>query len=99
MQFILKPLRPLALASAIAAGATGAVAQSGDDDAPPAIDPVAVEIAERAIDHLALQSDVTLGWFVSYDVIVDGREKITYTRSGENRLSRGRGWWSTSRRR
>ena len=93
MQFIFQLLRPVTLAVAVGASATSAFGQSNDAP-PPAIDPMAVEIAERAVEHLALQSDVTLGWFVSYDVIIDGREKVTYTRSGENRLSRGKGFYS-----
>ena len=93
MKFIFQPLRPVAVALVLAAGGTNAVAQSSDDP-PPAIDPMAVEIAERAVEHLSLQPDMVVGWFVSYDVVIDGREKVTHTRSGENRLARGTGFSS-----
>ena len=77
------------MALAVVGGATSATAQS-TDDGPPAIDPLAVEIATRAVEHLSLQPDIVVGWFVSYDVVIDGREKVTHTRSGENRLARGK---------
>lgn len=93
MQFNSQLVIPVSLAVAVCANATISFGQSGEDP-PPAVDPMAVEIAERAVDHLALQPHISLGWFVSFDVVIDGREKVTHTRSGENRLSRGTGFYS-----
>lgn len=93
MQSDFLSLQLVALALAFAVAPTDVFAQS-NSETPPAIDPEAVEIAERAVEHLTLQPDVSVGWFVSYDVVIDGREKVTYTRSGENRLARGTGFYS-----
>ena len=83
------------VAGPLAVALTAAAAPGQETEPPrPAIDPKAIEIAEAAIEHLSRQPRIALEWFVSYDVIVDGREKITYTRSGENLLSRGEGFYS-----
>ncbi len=58
------------------------------------IDPLAIEIAVRAADFLSEQPRVAFNWFNSYDVVIDGREKITYTLSGSSFLSRNEGFYS-----
>lgn len=62
----------------------------------PDLDPQAVEILTNATEFLANQESMSVDWFVSFDVIVDGREKITYARSGNNILVRGKGFYSYS---
>ena len=70
-------------------------AQSSSETPPPtdAIDPVAAEILTLAADYLSKQDVLAFDWFVSFDVVVDGREKITYMRSGANLLQRGVGFY------
>jgi len=60
----------------------------------PKIDPVADEIARNAAEFLAAQPAVSFTWFVSYDEVVEGREKITHVRSGSDLLVRGTGFLS-----
>jgi hypothetical protein len=67
-----------------------------EDPAPPKLDPQAVEILASAADHLAAQDTIAVDWFVSYDLIADGREKITNVRSGHNLMERGAGFYSYS---
>ena len=62
----------------------------------PALDPEAVDLLTNAASFLAEQQKLSFNWFVSFDVVVDGREKITYLRSGYNILSRGEGFYSFS---
>jgi len=66
------------------------------DDAPPPLDPQAVEILTSATEYLAAHNALAMDWFVSFDVVVDGREKITYMRSGANLLQRGVGFYGYS---
>lgn len=58
------------------------------------LDAKAVEILGNATAFLADQAAMSVDWLVSFDVIVDGREKITYLRSGQNLLQRGVGFYS-----
>ena len=87
----------LALCTSVCPGAWAQEAET--EGLGPRFDPEAVEIAAAAADFLARQPRIALDWFVSYDVIVDGREKITYTRSGTNLLSRGEGFYAYSENR
>lgn len=77
-------------AGLIACGTTG-VAQDG-----PGIDPKAIEIAKASSDYLAGQSQISFGWFVTYDTIEDGREKRTSVWTGESAIVRGEGYRSSS---
>lgn len=65
---------------------------------PPAVtlDPQAIEILTSASEYLSGQDTLSMDWFVSFDVVVDGREKITYMRSGANLLQRGVGFYGYS---
>ncbi|WP_425046074.1 DUF2092 domain-containing protein [Primorskyibacter sp. S87] len=62
----------------------------------PAIDPRAVEVLSLAIEYLSGQEALSVDWFVSYDQVVDGREKLTRVRSGRNVMARGKGLYSYS---
>lgn len=64
------------------------------DNAPEAVDTKAAEIIGRAADFLIAQDQIAVNWFVSYDDVIDGREKITRVRSGTNILSRELGFYS-----
>jgi hypothetical protein len=61
---------------------------------PRALDPRAVEILAGATAFLAAQATMSVDWLVSFDRVADGREKITYLRSGRNLLKRGVGFYS-----
>lgn len=63
-------------------------------DAPPAVDPVAAAILQSAASHIAAQDRIAVSWFTSLDHVVDGREKLTRTRSGNALLSRGEGFFA-----
>lgn len=65
---------------------------------PPAIDPQVAEILSEASTFLADQSKLSVNWFVSYDTILEGREKVTQTRSGFNLMSRDGGLYSYTER-
>lgn len=69
----------------------GLAAAQADD---PAIDPEAVRIVREAAEFLSTQDRLAADWYVSWDYVIDGREKITYTRSGYNLLARGEGFYS-----
>lgn len=59
------------------------------------IDPRAVEIVTRAAEFLSDQSRISFTWFNSFDVVIDGREKITHMMSGVSVLARDEGFYST----
>ncbi len=81
------------LAAIVALSPVVASAQEGTD---PMIDARAVEIVTRATDYLSDQPRVRFNWFNSFDVVVDGREKITHFRSGVAMLSRNEGFYGSS---
>jgi len=81
----------LAIGLSVAGSLTMAQTQP---DPVPDLDPQAVEILTGATDFLAGQQAFAVNWFVSYDEVVDGREIVTYTRSGHNLLSRKQGFYS-----
>jgi hypothetical protein len=71
-------------------------AQSGDTSAvsAPRMDERALELMRRSAEFLAGQNAMSFNWFVSYDEVVDGREKLTFMRSGTNLLFRDKGFYS-----
>lgn len=71
---------------------TFAIAQ----DEEPAIDPRAAEIVAKSLDFIAGQPAMHVSWFITYDRIFEGRERITFVRSGTNTLERGKGFRSYS---
>lgn len=60
----------------------------------PKIDQKALEIAQRSAEFLANRPAMAFNWFVSYDEVADGREKLTFMRSGSNLLVRDKGFSS-----
>lgn len=99
MDSLMRPTRlrtaGMALTGLLCLAFSAASAQT-DTDPPPAIDPQAIEIVENAAAFLAAQEAVGFNWFVSYDQVVDGREKLTELRSGRNLLARGTGFYAYS---
>lgn len=71
---------------------SGALNAQTDDV--PDVDPTAVEIIAQASAFLASHPELSVQWFVSHDTVVDGREKLTETRSGYNLLSRENGLYA-----
>lgn len=55
-------------------------------------------MVEASASFLASREAMAFRWFVSFDEVIDGREKITYLRSGENLLVRGVGFTSHTER-
>ncbi|MEO1470094.1 MAG: DUF2092 domain-containing protein [Pseudomonadota bacterium] len=75
------------------------VAQEGEaapatpvDEAPEDPDPAALARASAA--HVASLPAFAFSWFISYDEVIDGREKLTFLRSGRNVMRRGEGFAS-----
>ena len=62
------------------------------------IDPLSAEIVTRAAEFLVAQPRFSFNWFVSYDEVPDGRQKITYVRSGNTVMSRDGGFVARSER-
>lgn len=80
---------------ALSAGPGWADETKATDDG---LDPHALEIAGSAARFLTGQQVLSFDWFVSFDVVVEGREKITYVRSGSNHLDREAGFRATLER-
>lgn len=62
------------------------------------LDPKAVEIMQKSANFLASQRKMAFSWFFTYDVVLDGREKITFVRSGDTTMDRGAGFVTHSER-
>lgn len=60
------------------------------------IDPLAIEIATTSSEYLAVQPSMSVGWLVTYDDVLDGREKRTSVWTGESLLVRGEGYRASS---
>jgi hypothetical protein len=60
----------------------------------PVLDQQAIDIARKSADFLAARPAMAFDWFVSYDEVEDGREKLTFMRSGANLLVRDKGFYS-----
>lgn len=76
-----------------ALGMAGAASAQSETEASPPIDPLAAEIIENAAGFLAAQDKLSVKWFVSYDTVLDGREKLTELRSGYSLLDRDDGYY------
>ena len=85
-QTLLLPALVVALTTCGAAG--WGQGTDAADPVTPRLNPEAVEILQRATDFLAAQPALSVNWFASYDVVIDGREKITELRSGYSLLDR-----------
>jgi len=58
------------------------------------IDPKALDLMRKSAEFLASRRSIAFNWFVSYDEVVDEREKLTLLRSGSNLLVRDKGLYS-----
>jgi hypothetical protein len=56
------------------------------------VDPQAAAIAIKSAEYLASRPAFSFGWFVSYDEVVEEKEKISYLRSGTTRMVRNSGF-------
>lgn len=74
------------------AQSTGTAASAPSDT--PRLDERAIALMRRSAKFLAAQSAMSFNWFVSYDEVIDEREKITFMRSGSNLLVRDKGFYS-----
>jgi len=79
---------PVLVLAALAA--TPSAAQEEEDGAPPE----ARAIAREAAAHVAGLPAFAFSWFVSHDEVLDGREKLTFLRSGQTLMVRGEGFVS-----
>lgn len=79
----------------VAAGAEGG---PGEQPAGPRLDKAAIALAQASAEFLAMQPAMSFDWLVSYDEVIDGREKLTFTRSGTNTLVRDIGFVSRTDR-
>ncbi|SDX34777.1 hypothetical protein SAMN05444336_104371 [Albimonas donghaensis] len=83
----------LAQTSETPAHAAGEAAETEiADEAPDALDPIALEVLKTATDYLAAQRTLSVDWFVSRDRVIDGREKLTEFTSGGIILDREAGF-------
>ncbi len=80
----------------IAAALPVAAQDEADPVGVPEPDPMA--IAAAAVEFLAAQDAFTFRWFASFDEVIDGREKLTFLRSGVNTMVRGVGFVSHTER-
>ncbi len=87
-------LRTLIAATFVALGTTVSAQTEQEIVEIPAIDPRVLEVLESATTFLSEQDVLSVDWFVSYDEVIDGREKITRTRSGSNLLDRSQGFYA-----
>ena len=104
MKPTLKTAFPLSIAVLVGAvvliTSAGTVhAQSGGNAATtassaPRLDEQAIALLRRSAEFLASQNAMSFNWFVSYDEVIDEREKITFMRSGSNLLVRDKGFFS-----
>jgi hypothetical protein len=86
-------MRGIIISAMFAIGATSSVA--ADESR---IEPRAIEITERGTAFLTSQDIFSFDWFVTFDEVVDGREKITFVHSGSTLLARGVGFHVRSER-
>lgn len=89
---VITPTR-IGLAALAVLGLTGPLAAQQDSAPPPDLDPEATRILGAAVDFLVDQEAMAFDWFVSYDDVIDGREKLTSLRSGRNLLKRDAGFF------
>lgn len=83
-------VRTVTVLAALLAAPLPALSQTPE----PALDPAAVDLVRAASAFLTGQQRISVDWFVSYDEVIDGREKLTNLRSGSNLLDREGGFRS-----
>ncbi|UWQ89599.1 DUF2092 domain-containing protein [Aliisedimentitalea scapharcae] len=92
-------LRRVALGVVFALPFATALPAETADNTGPADDPIdaqARDLIQAATDFLSNQDKLQVNWFVTYDTVVDGREKLTDVRSGFTFLSRSEGFVSAT---
>lgn len=101
----MKKIRSLRLAGAALATVLFANPVSAQDEASEtvlevqsAIDPVAAELVIQSTDFLAQQGELSFTWFLTSDIVVDGREKITNIEGGRMEMQRGVGFVARTER-
>lgn len=62
------------------------------------IDPQAMELANATAEYLTAQSSMSFDWFMTSDEVIEGREILTYVRSGTNVFVRDAGFKSITER-
>ncbi|WP_270726697.1 DUF2092 domain-containing protein [Shimia sp. Alg240-R146] len=90
-RFNAKWLIAFVLALSAGAGLAQETQEENDTPADPAmmrLDPRAIEIVESVATVLTTQETVAVNWLVSFDQVIDGREKLTHVRSGRAMVAR-----------
>jgi hypothetical protein len=80
-------LSPLAVAPDVSA-------QESEQTETSKIDPAAVDLMRKSANFLANSPALSFNWFVSYDEVIDEKQKLTFMRSGSNVLLRDKGFYS-----
>ncbi len=62
------------------------------------IDQRAAEMALKSARFLAAQPTMSFSWFISFDDVVEGRQKLTYVRSGTTVIDRKQGFMARTER-
>jgi hypothetical protein len=86
----------MSFALALTAPAFPQSSEAAQTEQAPLIDPQAMDLILRSARFLANQNAMSFNWFVSYDEVIDEREKITLMRSGSNLLVRDKGFVSSA---
>jgi hypothetical protein len=84
----------LVLAFSTFAATNEGLAKDADQSETSTIDPVAINLMRKSARFLADSPALSFNWFVSYDEIIDDKQKLTFMRSGSNVLVRDKGFFS-----
>ncbi|MEP2718095.1 DUF2092 domain-containing protein [Pseudophaeobacter sp.] len=88
-------MRQIFLACSLIVGLAGMLhAEGSSTETDPKIDPEALALVTSVATHLAAQPALQVNWFVSFDEVLDGREKINHFRSGQSVIERGTGYYA-----
>ena len=70
------------------------LAKDADQSKSSTIDPVAINLMRKSARFLADRPMLSFNWFVSYDEVIDDKQKLTFMRSGSNVIVRDKGFFS-----
>ncbi|KPA21006.1 hypothetical protein shim_29220 [Shimia sp. SK013] len=90
-RFYAKWLLAFVLALSAGAGFAQEAQEDGGEPADPSmmrLDPRAIDIVESVATVLTAHETLAVNWLVSYDQVIDGREKMTLFRSGRTMMVR-----------
>ena len=76
------------------AASHGVLAKDADQSKSSTIDPVALNLMRKSARFLADRPMLSFNWFVSYDEVIDDKQKLTFMRSGSNVIVRDKGFFS-----